>query len=93
MIISDLKHFEEVVTEAPSIVGGRATQLGKVIDPKTADKLEELGLGNLLGTTVNVNSVSVKNKNGTSSVETAVGKTKQGIQVKSAESSSSAVSN
>ncbi len=92
MIISDLKHFEEFVANAPSIIGGRAAVLSKVIDSDLAKDLKDLGFGNILNTQVNVQSNSVNNSNGAASVETSVGKTKTGEKVKSVESNSSAVS-
>lgn len=89
MIISDLSHFEEIVAETHNIVGGVA--LGKVVDGDVAQDLKESGFGYLLGTQVNVNSSTVNTKGGTATVETAVGKTKKGVQIKSSSSDSTAV--
>lgn len=89
MIISNLNHFEEVVAEAPSIVGGRNATVGEVVNPETVALLKERGLGDLLKTIVNVDSVSVKNSNATTSVENAMGETKDGYQIESSKVSSS----
>jgi hypothetical protein len=90
MIISDLSHFEEVVAEAPNIVGGETTTLGKEVDPKVAEELKKAGLGDLLKITLNVSPASVSTSGGTSSAETAVGTTPEGDKVKVSESTSTA---
>lgn len=92
MIISDLNHFEEVVAEAPHVVGGEnvKTTLAK-LDPELATELKAAGFGNLLGIQINVSSKSVKNSDGAASVKAAVGKTKQGDQIRYSSSDSTAV--
>lgn len=89
MIIFDLNHFEEVVTESPSIIGGGTTTVAKVLEPKTIQALKALeipGLGKLLSTAVTTSKVST----GDSTVTKAVGKTPTGDKVKISSSSSSA---
>ena len=91
MIISDLSHFEEVVSEAPSIVGG-AVKKNKTI---TADQLLSDFVLDLLPsgtvallkkTKVTVKSVTNKNKgvSATAKVGTSKG---GGVAVASASSS------
>ncbi len=49
MIISDLNHFEEVVAEAPHVVGGEnvKTTLAK-LDPELVTQLKAAGFGTVL---------------------------------------------
>jgi hypothetical protein len=91
MIISDLSHFEEAVSEAPSIVGGAITKVTSII---TADKLISEALLDLLSdetiaslkkTKLKVETVTLKQKGVSATVKTA--KSKSG-KVKISSSSS-----
>lgn len=91
MIISDLSHFEEVVCEAPSIVGGAtkttfSTKLPSSILNRLSGKLRNL-VKDLKG---KVTTIEITDKDGFASVTTGVFKKgKKTISV----SSSTSVSN
>lgn len=73
MIISDLSHFEEVVFEAPSIVGGTTTTAFSTSLPSSllrqlSPQLRAL-LRSLRGRVITVN---LNNRNGSASVTTGV---------------------
>lgn len=93
MIISNLNHFEEVVAEAPSIVGGATTKKTSVI---TADELlsdfildllDKETIALLKKTKVKVQTITVKGKGVSATVKTGTAK---GGQVKYSSASASA---
>jgi len=88
VIIFDLNHFEEVVAESPSIIGGATTTVAKVLGSNAIEELKALeipGLGKLLSTKVTVNQVST----GANTAKTAVGTTPAGDKIKISSSNSS----
>lgn len=94
MIISDLKHFEEVVAEASRIIGGGAETLtvGQLF-PEFASQLKQAGLSALLTTQLNVISEEVNTLGITTSATTATGTTPVGDQIEYSSSASSLMSN
>lgn len=91
MIISDLNHFEEVVAEAPSIVGGLDPTISNV---SSVDSLSPLGIELLsaLGVTnLQVISETISQTPGTTaSITTASGTTSTGEKIEVSQTSSSA---
>lgn len=80
MIISDLSHFEEVVAEAPSIVGGTVTKktttitADQLLSDFVLDLLSPQSVALLKKTKVSVNSVTVKSKGAVATVKTGTAK-------------------
>lgn len=77
MFISDLSHFEEVVSEAPSIVGGEVTKgiyttnAYELIKTDFLDLLSKESIKLLKETEVTVRNVTVKNNGAVASATTA----------------------
>ena len=95
MIIYDLSHFEEAVSEAPSIVGGATKKVTSII---TADKLISEALLDLLSdetiallkkTKLKVETVTVKEKGVSATVKTATSKSGK-VKISSSSASASA---
>lgn len=93
MIISDLKHFEEVVAEASKILGGGAEMFTlEQLSPEFASELKQAGLSVLLNTQLNVISEEVNIPGVTTSATTATGTTLAGSQIEYSSLTASAVS-
>lgn len=93
MIISDLSHFEEVVSEAPTIVGGASytTSCSSLLSSAFLKKLPAAFRNQLKKTKCRVNTLTVKSKGGYASATTAIsskGKTSIGVSFSSSSSSS-----
>jgi hypothetical protein len=78
MIISDLSHFEEVVSEAPSIVGGAATQktttADQLLSKDLLDRLSPESVARLRKIKVKVKTVTKKKKGVSVTVSTGTAK-------------------
>ncbi len=95
MIISDLSHFEEVIPEAPSIVGGATTKASTVsayelLPDFFLDLLPPKSIALLKKTKVTLKTVAVKGKGVSASVTTGTSKGGK-VKFSSASSSSSSV--
>lgn len=90
MIISDLSHFEEVVSEAPNIVGGSVTLVtaDQLLTESIRAKLSPEHLALLKKSKVKLNTVSGKKKGGSTS-KTTGSLTEGGVKVEFSASSSS----
>lgn len=92
MIISDLSHFEEVISEATSIIGGASTKNSTVsayelLPDSLVELLSPKSIALLKKTKVSLKTVTVKGKGVSATVKAGSSK---GGKVKFASSSSSA---
>lgn len=92
MIISDLSHFEEVISEAPSIVGGATTKTSNVsayelLPDSVLDLLSSKSIALLKKTKLTLKTVTVKGKGVSATAKTG---TSKGGEVKFASASSHA---
>lgn len=79
MIISDLSHFEEVISEAPSIVGGATTKTSTVsayqlLPDSLLELLSPKSIALLKKTIVTIKTVTVKGKGVSATVKTGTSK-------------------